>query len=368
MLNIIDPKLQFRYALSFTNNPVVILIHHALHYKCTVQDVHSWHLSNGWEGFGYHYFISRDGKAYKGRPENAVGAHEPAVNKNSIGICLEGCYQDYVVNGVIFTQKIVPQVQLDTLELLTKDIQSRRSIPVTQVKRHSDYSHKLCPGNYFPWFDFINKLGGNAMSSFPEPIGFLMLGSKGEQVKWLQSNLNKLGFDCGIVDGDFGAKTDKAVKLFQTRYSLVVDGIAGAQTIKKIKELLKPVETPKAEPKPVETPKAEPKPVEVPKQEVKPVDPPKEEAGLEATPEKEKEIMGTDIYKVFIETNETISASTIGELKAIALKTYPGKNLRLQNSRTGDIVSITVAPPEAPMTLEQRVEALEAEVLILKSK
>ena len=64
-------------------------------------------------------------------------------------------------------------------------------------------------------------------------------GSRGNEVKKLQENLNKLGFNCGTVDGIFGVKTEAAVKAFQKAYSLTVDGIAGPATLGKIEELLK---------------------------------------------------------------------------------------------------------------------------------
>lgn len=157
MLEIIDPKLKFAFPLVYSNKPTVLVVHHALHDNCTIQDVHRWHLNNGWAGCGYHYFISRAGKIYRGRPENAVGAHEPAVNWKSISVCLEGCYQDYVVNGRVLTQKEVPIVQYDALISLAKDIKSRLSIDINNLKKHNHYSPKLCPGNYFPWNDFISE-------------------------------------------------------------------------------------------------------------------------------------------------------------------------------------------------------------------
>jgi hypothetical protein len=52
----------------------------------------------------------------------------------------------------------------------------------------------------------------------------LKLGSKGEQVKQLQRFLGL------VVDGDFGPKTEAAVKKWQQDNKLVVDGIVGTQT------------------------------------------------------------------------------------------------------------------------------------------
>jgi hypothetical protein len=67
----------------------------------------------------------------------------------------------------------------------------------------------------------------------------LRRGDQGEAVAHLQTALNSLGFNCGKVDGIFGAKTEAAVKAFQKRYGLKVDGIVGYQTWSKINALLK---------------------------------------------------------------------------------------------------------------------------------
>lgn len=56
----------------------------------------------------------------------------------------------------------------------------------------------------------------------------IKLGSKGDTVKKLQKALNL------TVDGDFGPKTDKAVREFQTKNKLTVDGIVGNNTWKAL--------------------------------------------------------------------------------------------------------------------------------------
>ena len=65
-------------------------------------------------------------------------------------------------------------------------------------------------------------------------LNVLRKGSKGEQVKALQRNLQSMGYDLGPVDGDFGSKTDAAVRAYQKNKSLVVDGIVGQQTWNKL--------------------------------------------------------------------------------------------------------------------------------------
>lgn len=64
----------------------------------------------------------------------------------------------------------------------------------------------------------------------PTLTRFLRLGSKGDDVKALQKVLNARGFNAGIVDGDFGPKTEAAVKAFQTEADITVDGEVGGET------------------------------------------------------------------------------------------------------------------------------------------
>lgn len=57
------------------------------------------------------------------------------------------------------------------------------------------------------------------------------VGSKGEVVKWVQSRLAEMGYNVGGIDGLYGPKTKKAVEQFQKKSGLIVDGIAGYNTL-----------------------------------------------------------------------------------------------------------------------------------------
>ena len=62
----------------------------------------------------------------------------------------------------------------------------------------------------------------------------LKQGSRGEEVKTMQRKLKNWGYYTGAVDGIFGAKTKEAVKYFQRKNGLVVDGIVGTKTLKAL--------------------------------------------------------------------------------------------------------------------------------------
>ena len=55
-------------------------------------------------------------------------------------------------------------------------------------------------------------------------------GSSGETVRKIQTKLKNWGYYTGSVDGIFGSKTLAAVKYFQRKNGLVVDGIVGTKT------------------------------------------------------------------------------------------------------------------------------------------
>lgn len=57
-------------------------------------------------------------------------------------------------------------------------------------------------------------------------------GSRGEEVKQIQTKLKRWGYYTGSVDGIYGSKTVEAVKYFQRKNGLTADGVAGPATLK----------------------------------------------------------------------------------------------------------------------------------------
>ncbi|GKV67931.1 spore cortex-lytic enzyme [Sporosarcina sp. NCCP-2716] len=62
----------------------------------------------------------------------------------------------------------------------------------------------------------------------------LSKGTKGDDVIELQARLQYIGFFNGKIDGVFGYQTYWALREFQEKYGLPVDGIAGSATKKKL--------------------------------------------------------------------------------------------------------------------------------------
>ena len=66
----------------------------------------------------------------------------------------------------------------------------------------------------------------------------LKLGSRGTEVKLLQSLLGKIGYEPGAIDGVFGSQTQQALIEFQRNNGLIPDGIVGPATSKLLESLL----------------------------------------------------------------------------------------------------------------------------------
>ena len=71
----------------------------------------------------------------------------------------------------------------------------------------------------------------------------LRRGSKGDTVKELQGILKNKKYYTGVIDGDFGTLTEKAVKTLQKAQGNTPDGLFGPKTCKKYYELNKKTDT-----------------------------------------------------------------------------------------------------------------------------
>lgn len=125
----------------------------------------------------------------------------------------------------------------------------KHNIPIMKVVPHKKwYPAKYCPRHILPrWDEFIKavKRGSHVeqVKSIETPVkatvlsdkGYLEKGYRGDKVKELQQELIESGFKL-IADGIFGLNTENAVKEFQKRAGITVDGLAGKQTFEKLKE------------------------------------------------------------------------------------------------------------------------------------
>ena len=69
------------------------------------------------------------------------------------------------------------------------------------------------------------------MMQYNEVHALSKYGSRGSEVRTIQDKLKRWGYYTGNVDGIYGSLTVAAVKRFQQKNGLKVDGIAGTQTL-----------------------------------------------------------------------------------------------------------------------------------------
>jgi g-D-glutamyl-meso-diaminopimelate peptidase len=66
----------------------------------------------------------------------------------------------------------------------------------------------------------------------------LKKGDRGSLVSLLQLGLERAGYNVGQKDGIFGSRTEEALRSFQRDHQIAVDGIAGVETMGKIRQYI----------------------------------------------------------------------------------------------------------------------------------
>ncbi len=88
-------------------------------------------------------------------------------------------------------------------------------------------------------YTYTNKVDGTSKGKNPykQPTSSMKKGAKGEGIKWLQWELVEAGYKLSI-DGDFGSKTEAAVKAYQASAKLDIKwpGTVGSKTITSLAE------------------------------------------------------------------------------------------------------------------------------------
>ena len=278
-MNIINTNLNFKQ-MDTRSSTKRIILHHAAAKKCSAEDIHRWHLNNGWSGAGYHFLVRKDGTIYRLRPEDKVGAHAYGANYDSLGICFEGDYKE----------EIMQEEEIKAGRELVNFLKNKYGINTVQV--HKNVNATNCPGDNFPFDQIANETGESKPSKEKGKIAIIQTSlnekyglnisvdniygneMKKALVKGLQTELNKqfgskLAVDgifgtntynacinvrrgaegnitwliqsmliCKLfninADGIFGSATESAVREFQKRNGLSQDGIVGKNTFSKL--------------------------------------------------------------------------------------------------------------------------------------
>lgn len=213
----IKPKWHWRQPPE--NNPLNpdaidgIAAHHMEHPTADIWDVESWHLQNdsrSWKGFGYNWWVSKDGSLYEGRGFNQ-GSGILNHNHHVISVGFQGGYHP---SEKFECDRAMPEAQLKAgLWLIIEYLKPK--LPNLQViDGHKYWNNTSCPGIYFPLNKFQWKKGFENMDN---------------DILQLQKDLNILchvganGLKL-VEDGLWGKNTEHSLKDFQRVNGLAVTG------------------------------------------------------------------------------------------------------------------------------------------------
>lgn len=141
-IDVVETYLQFSKELTERDTTDMIVIHHTGEndIDASAQQIHGWHLNNGWAGIGYHFVVRKDGTVERGRPEWAVGSHAYGENSHTIGIHLSGD----------FMTAYPTQEQVENCALLIANICEDYRIPTDRnhIVGHGELMATSCPGTH----------------------------------------------------------------------------------------------------------------------------------------------------------------------------------------------------------------------------
>ena len=226
-MEIKEVKYDWAGALAKRSKIDTIVLHHAEASTCSPQDIHWWHIRNGWSGIGYHYFVSKQGVIFKGRPDDVIGSHAKGYNSTSLGIVFEGRYN----------KEVMPEAQMKAGKELVAYLKKKYGIK--NVKRHKDLMATDCPGSLFPFEEIVGQEKENLVLSFQraavaDGFKFPKYGCDGSYGDETKSVMQKC-----VVKRRLFYKYRNATKLVQRLLGIKQDGLAGKDTEAAIKKFQK---------------------------------------------------------------------------------------------------------------------------------
>lgn len=229
------------------NGPQVGNIKHA---SCAgrVRAIQRFHVEkNGWDDIAYSEVVCPHGDRYEGRGyHNKIGAN----GSN------EGNATRYAILALVGDGDDIPTALLDGIEAACADYRENGDAGDI-VDVHSDWFDTECPGDELRKLVKDGDLGAadgkppapskpkpstSSSSSGTWPTSWtLNRGDRGHRVELLQAGLaavfplyaKNVGTN-GRPDGSFGPRTEAAVKEFQRRSGLKVDGRVGPETTRAL--------------------------------------------------------------------------------------------------------------------------------------
>lgn len=220
--------------------PTILLLHYTgLESMATAID---W-LTRAGSGVSCHYGIDEDGRITQMVPEDLRAWHagdsfwdgETDINSASIGIEIHN-------PGHAFSYPDFPEIQMQAVERLSRDIIARHRIRPERVLAHSDVApaRKRDPGEKFPWERLARAGIGHWAAPAPLVDGDdgLGLGAAEPRIAVFQVALRRYGYGTepsGVID----QRTEHIVAAFQRHFRPErVDGRIDRSTVATLERLL----------------------------------------------------------------------------------------------------------------------------------
>lgn len=280
------------------NSKTDIAIHHSLTKQGSSSAFANYHVGTlGWPGVAYHFVILKDGTIEWNHNLGVRSYHVGNSNSFAVGICVVGDFrsekptdaQNASLSALVAAlKKDMPRYartrghnefpgyswkacpEFDYRAVITKQV------PVAPVNATPlPNTHVIQEGDTF--WSIANELKGvsvedliksnpnvkptalrvgqtvnltvakvevkpevKAKPKYTLPTGVFRRGARGNAVKQIQTALNAARFNCGTPDGIYGARTEDAVRRFQSVHlPREIDGIYGPKTRAKLLEVLR---------------------------------------------------------------------------------------------------------------------------------
>jgi len=98
--------------------------------------IDGWHKERGWEGIGYHYFITKKGELQIGRPLEKIPSAQYGYNTGSIAICVSGS-KDFTEKSFVTLRQLCDEIDVEYDKLTFHghcEVDKNKTCPVFDYK------------------------------------------------------------------------------------------------------------------------------------------------------------------------------------------------------------------------------------------
>ena len=158
-------------------------------------------------------------------------------------VIINSAYRCSKHNSEVFGAKNSFHLKGQAADISIKDVaplkvaQYAEQIGIKGIGHYDSFTHIDTRSNKSFWYSSkqIKKDTFGGKNPYREPVKNINLGSYGSGVKWVQFELNRVGFTVGEIDGICGDNTENSIKKFQKSCGLTADGICGKKTREALK-------------------------------------------------------------------------------------------------------------------------------------